>query len=67
MTDLFPTLISKFGKLVENNPPVKSIQKELDEIKEAAKNNSLLTGRQSSAVIDRVNNYVAGRYGKSKI
>jgi hypothetical protein len=66
MTDSFPTLISRFGKLVENNPPVKSIQKELDDIKEAAKNNSSLTSKQVSAVIDRVNNYLVGKYSKNK-
>ena len=66
MTNSFPTLLSRFNELVKESPSVKSIQADLDKIKEEAKNNSSLTGRQASAVIDRVNNYVVGKYGKNR-
>lgn len=59
-------LLCQFNGLVENHPAPKEIQKELLQIKETAKNSGVLTFRQVDALVARVDNYLACRYGRTK-
>lgn len=61
------TLIGAFNKAVENAPPPSKVEEELLALKEMAKTNAHLTSRQMEAIIARVDNYLSGEYGKSKI
>lgn len=62
----FSILLKKFNDLVGSNPPVDKIKKELLEIKDSARNNNALNFRQKDSIVARVDNYIAGTYGKSK-
>lgn len=60
------TLISAFNKIADDKIPVDQCKEKLLVIKEQAKSNKALTYHQVDAIAARVDNYIAGTYGKSK-
>lgn len=64
--DEFTILLRAFNGLVADQPPVDKIKAELDAIKQQAERSPELNSRQKDAIIDRVNHYISGVYGKTK-
>lgn len=62
----FSEVLTRFNKLVESAPPPSKIKKELDDIRQIASSRGEFTGRQSEAILARINNYEAGIYGNTK-
>ena len=58
----FSALLREFNDLIEN--PTKDMKPKFDALKSKAENN-ILTGAQRSAIYDRCENYLNGRYGSS--
>jgi hypothetical protein len=64
--DEFTILIRAFNALVESEPPVDKIKADLEDIKKQADSSPELNHRQKDAIIDRIDHYLAGTYGKTK-
>jgi len=63
----FSYMLMEFNELVSDMPPISKIDEQLFKLREAASINHELNSRQKDAIIDRVDNYLKGEYGKSKI
>ena len=66
--NVFVPILNRFNKLIDSAPSVEKVKTELLTLKADAINatKDALTSRQTAAIVDRVNYYLKGEYGKSK-
>lgn len=62
----FQKMLSKFNRIIENDPPASKVENDLIKLSEFAKNSIHLNLRQKDAVMARCSNYINGTYGRTK-
>lgn len=62
----FDKMLSKFHRIIENEPPVKDVKEQLEKLSEFAKNSKQLNSRQMDAIMARCHNYIIGDYGVNR-
>jgi hypothetical protein len=59
-------MIKTFELIIKNDPKPEAVKTDLEELREQAKLSKDLTFAQTSAIVDRCDNYMNGSYGNSK-
>jgi hypothetical protein len=65
--DEFSIMLRAFNGIVEKKPSAEKVKGELLELKEQASISNELNIRQKEAIMDRVDNYLNGNYGNTKV
>ncbi len=62
---LWQSLNGEFSKIIDNDPTPAKVKDKLSELKTRVQSKNTLTGRQTESLSARIDNYMAGTYGKN--